>query len=465
MQGEDRQRAEDRDPGGENGEVDSQAPGGGHGATLPARMITEVSRPAGPFYAWLALCVGLALLLALLPEWRERPTRFVLLTLLMAAVWAVGVVRWGSVRGDAWRRWLVGAGLALRLIVALHPPDLSPDIHRYAWDGRLLLAGVNPYAHAPEAAALEPWRDGVYEAINYKEIPTIYPPLAQLVFALGAALDGGTTGVRLLMLALDAGVLLVLARLLVAFGLPDGRLLIYAACPLPLVEVASSGHVEPLGILCLLLMIGAVGGGRSRRAGLWWGAACLGKIGPLVLAPVLARRAGGRAILWGAAALVAGLAPFAITATPLVASLSEYGRRWRAHGLLFEVIDAALRAAGVPAAASHGPARWICAALLVAVIAAVAIRRPDRDAAVGTGFARDIALVVTAATLLSPTLHPWYLLWLLALQPLVAWPACMALAGTACAFYLPGGTLVAVLGALVAGAVARRRHVAWPASG
>ena len=435
-------------------------------------MITEASRPDGRFRAWLSMAAALALLLALLPDWQGRPVRFVLMTLLMAAVWGLGLWRWGGVRGEVWRRWLIGTGVALRLIVALHPPDLSPDINRYAWDGRLLLAGVNPYARAPQDEALAPWRDDVYARINYKEIPTIYPPLAQLVFALGAALDSGTTGVRCLMIALDVGVLLALARLLAAFGLPEGRLMIYAACPLPLVEVASSGHVEPLGILGLLLMIGAVAAGRPGRAGLFWAAACLGKIGPLALAPVVACRAGGRALLGGLAILVAGVAPFTIGATPLVESLSEYGRRWRAHGLLFEVIDAGLRHGGLAADRSHGVARWVAAGLLAACIAVVALRR--RSDVPGPAIARDVALVMAAASLLSPTLHPWYLLWILALQPLVAWPAWTALAGAACAFYLPAiagpigtrlptGTLVAVACALAVGVLARRPHVAGPA--
>jgi threonylcarbamoyladenosine tRNA methylthiotransferase MtaB len=45
-------------------------------------------------------------------------------------------------------------GLAFRAVMLPTPVRLSTDLYRYFWHGRVQLAGVNPYAYPPEAAAL-----------------------------------------------------------------------------------------------------------------------------------------------------------------------------------------------------------------------------------------------------------------------------------------------------------------------
>ena len=69
-------------------------------------------------------------------------------------------------------------------------PMLSDDVYRYVWDGRVQLEGVHPYRYAPVDPALGTLRDAhVFPRINHPEVPTIYPPLAQSLFA-GLALAG-----------------------------------------------------------------------------------------------------------------------------------------------------------------------------------------------------------------------------------------------------------------------------------
>ena len=63
---------------------------------------------------------------------------------------------------------------------------MSTDIFRYVWDGRVQAAGINPYRHVPADAALQHLRDdAIYPYINRADYaPTIYPPMAQIVFFL-----------------------------------------------------------------------------------------------------------------------------------------------------------------------------------------------------------------------------------------------------------------------------------------
>ncbi len=64
--------------------------------------------------------------------------------------------------------WLVlGVAVAMRVMTLVAPPLLSTDIYRYVWDGRVQLAGINPYRYVPEAPDVAFLRDdAVYPQIN-----------------------------------------------------------------------------------------------------------------------------------------------------------------------------------------------------------------------------------------------------------------------------------------------------------
>jgi hypothetical protein len=70
--------------------------------------------------------------------------------------------------------------LALRLCVIARPPELSDDLFRYVWDGRVLAAGVDPLRVRAADTALAALRDtAVHARINHPQLRTIYPPLAE----------------------------------------------------------------------------------------------------------------------------------------------------------------------------------------------------------------------------------------------------------------------------------------------
>ncbi len=83
-------------------------------------------------------------------------------------------------------RGAIVAAVVLRLIFLPVMPSLSDDYHRYVWDGRVQLAGINPYQYRPYEHALDRVRYAGRDRINHDELRTIYPPLTQAVF-LGVA--------------------------------------------------------------------------------------------------------------------------------------------------------------------------------------------------------------------------------------------------------------------------------------
>lgn len=345
---------------------------------------------------------------------------FLALYAVLVAAYAFLLIRTGAgARLDrASLRWALLFAVAFRLAALAAPPSLSADLYRYLWDGRVLASGVNPYRHPPAAAELAPLRDVYHAAINHPELPTIYPPAAQVVFALAATVWPAPAGIKLVMAGMDLLALLALALLLRALQLPPGRLVVHAWCPLVILEFAGMGHVDAVGIALLVGALAALALARHRLALAALGAAVLAKLFPLLIVPAFLERTPRRAWFVLPLVLAAGVLPFAAHGVDPSGSLRTFAARWRGNDVLFAGL--------VALAGSPGAAKGVALLLLGAILAACRLRR--------AGVESTALAAMTAVLLLSPVLHPWYLTWivpLLAVRPvpaLIAWTGSVALA-------------------------------------
>ena len=149
--------------------------------------------------------------------------------------------------GNGWSLALIlGAALAMRIVVLLAPPFLSSDVYRYVWDGRVLAAGINPYRYIPTDPQLAPLRDAeIFPEINRGNYaPTIYPPAAEAIFFAATRFSESITAMKAAMVVFEAIATLLMLSLLAGAGLPATRIIIYAWHPLPLWEFAGSGHID-----------------------------------------------------------------------------------------------------------------------------------------------------------------------------------------------------------------------------
>jgi hypothetical protein len=317
--------------------------------------------------------------------------------------------------------------IALRVPAWRSPPRHSDDVYRYIWDGKVQRSGVNPYRYAPAAVELAALRDADWARINNRQLPTIYPPLAELAFAAAPSLRAW----KLLVALADLAV-----ALLLYMGLADRRrLVLWAWSPLVVMELAMNAHVDALGIALLVAALVAWQRRRAATAGALVAAAAAVKLLPIAaLASMRARRA-----LLAATVLALALAlPYAATGQRISGSLGEYGRRWRvndgAFALLYagaERLVAHTRFAGryeladwprlarlitgrdrdqiFPDEVANLLARAVAGAIFFAIVAwAIRRRAPATHVA---------EVAIGAYVLLTPALHPWYVLWLV---PLVA---------------------------------------------
>ncbi len=193
--------------------------------------------------------------------------------------------------------WIVlGVAVIMRAVLLPVPPFLSGDVFRYVWDGEVQAAGINPYRYVPADPALASLRTpAIYPRINRKTYArTIYPPAAELVFAIVTRISRTIIGMKIAMVAFEAVAILCLLRLLMIAGLPPERVLIYAWNPLALWAFAGNGHADAIAIGLLALALLCRARHRDGFAGMILAFATLVKFLPVVVAPAFLR--GGR--LW-----------------------------------------------------------------------------------------------------------------------------------------------------------------------
>src|ERR1700719_3890775 len=164
--------------------------------------------------------------------------------------------------------WLVfGIGIFLRAYVLLYDPLLSSDIYRYVWDGRVQAAGINPYRYFPADEALAFLRDGaIFPHINRVDSAvTIYPPVAKFFFFIVTRMGENVTTMRLAMLGCESVTVTLIMLLLRRMDRPVTRVIAYLWHPLPLWEIANSGHVDALMVALMLLGLWIALTGRALR--------------------------------------------------------------------------------------------------------------------------------------------------------------------------------------------------------
>jgi alpha-1,6-mannosyltransferase len=164
--------------------------------------------------------------------------------------------------------WLIlGLAIVLRAYALLFDPLLSSDIYRYVWDGGVQAAGINPYRYVPADAALAFLRDGkIFPHINRAATAvTIYPPMAQFFFLIVTRIGENVTVMRLALLGCEAVTATIIMLLLRRLNRPLTRVIAYLWHPLPVWEIANSGHVDALMVALMLLGLWIALTGRALR--------------------------------------------------------------------------------------------------------------------------------------------------------------------------------------------------------
>ncbi len=363
---------------------------------------------------------------------------------------------------------LTAGAVALQVLAVSFPPTTTDDFYRYVWDGKVQAHGIDPYRYAPLAPELAPLRDpwlfppgpaprpgavgdpGTTDLCTSRGVPhdctrinrpaehTIYPPVAEAYFLGLHYLSPPEQRQRS---AQAAAALLALATAALVVGTlrragRDPRLaVLWAWCPLVVLECGNNAHVDVLGVLLLVAALATLArpGGRSdtlsaRRiaaAGALFGAAVAVKLVPALAAPALLGR---RAVLFLAAA--AGV--FAAGYVPHVAAVGS-GVLGYLPGYLHEEGYAGTERFGVLRLFVPGALAPAATVAILAAVAGVVWRgAATRPAAEGALLVAGTAFVVVGPS------QPWYGLLVVALAALCGRWEWLAVAAAAYPVYLAG---------------------------
>lgn len=359
---------------------------------------------------------------------------------------------------------VIAAGVRLALLPLA--PTLSDDLWRYLWDGRVAAAGMNPYEHPPDAAALATVRDDseeLWRKVDHRGVATLYPPLAVALWSVVVRLPVPELAWKALAAAADLLTCWFLVLLAAELGVGSRRVVWYGWNPLVVLETAGMGHVDavavPFAVACVLLLV-------ARRetlvAGVLAAGGVLAKLAPVAAIPLWARNAERP---WRFTAVAAGVVtiaalPVLVTTGGVPSGLVTYAVSWEFNGPLYAPLWRLVELSGVVELLRHGLdlmknwsgldavvdrlypyvyPRFLAKLLLGAAAAAVVVitaRRRDVVAA-----SRDL---FGGLLLCSATVYPWYLLWVLPWAALAGGTAWLVLSGSILVIYLfPGDSSLA----------------------
>jgi alpha-1,6-mannosyltransferase len=327
----------------------------------------------GPYFMASLTLAAIAYLLAIREFFTTPrfPRRVAVIGLVFAAVWHIEFLR--------------------------VPAGADDDVHRYLWDGRLQRLGYNPYIVVPSDPAVKGLHTPETRTLNNPDLPSPYPPGAQLFFRVVTAIQESTFALKVAFVVCEFAIVFVLLDVL-RFSQQGGHLVLaFAWNPLLAIEVAGSGHIDIVGAFCLVVSTAALVRRWRATAAIGFGLAVAVKFLPLVLLPLYWKRVRIRDALLAAAIVGLLYVPFLNHGRIPIGSLATYVQTFRFNGPVFAALD---RIAP--------PQLLVGLAVFVGLVTATWLRRAASECS-----AHAFAWPMAASLLCAPAVFPWYLLWLL----------------------------------------------------
>jgi len=317
-----------------------------------------------------------------------------------------------------------GLGWALLILVSIFsrfillPMEMSDDVYRYAWEGYALKKGHNPYAVVPANEKLQFLNEWGFQLPNHPDLGAIYPPLALyfhmlLIEAHPVEGPGGRIAAetgelnpqvqrvyfsfKYAYTILDLLTLLLLFLLLRARGEDCGHGILYAFNPVILYSYASQGHLDSLMIFLLVFAFLLY---EKRSFFLMWIslALAIASKGPAILAMIALLKRNTIRSFWILPMVLCFLyLPFLETPSSWFRSLVTFGSQMSYNSSIFPLVQYLT---------SLGNQEVTLILILVGISILFWVYLCCSDPP------RCAFIVLTLFLLLAPTVHFWYLGWL-----------------------------------------------------
>lgn len=307
-------------------------------------------------------------------------------------------------------------GILFRITLIPSALTTSPDVYRYIWEGKVIYNGYNPYLYSPDAKQLESLRDDVYSKVTFKNMPAIYPPLAQLVFLLSYSVGGNSIiGLKLIYLLCEIITMIFLLKLLHMKKINLNYIILYAWLPLPIMEYFVNAHIDAVGIMFLILFLYFLEKEYVVPSAFVFTLSFLTKLYTLFLIPLLLKKLKARRFVYFMLIFlfitVLFYFPFISGNLSITAGLMKYVNKWEFNASVYYLL-----AAIIP---NRETARLICGILLFISVGSIAFYYKD--------FVRGVFGILLAVIIFSPVVYPWYLGWIGAVNPFAGFYSVLSL--------------------------------------
>jgi hypothetical protein len=321
--------------------------------------------------------------------------------------------------------WILFVSVVIRIFFFPSHAIQETDFFRYFWDGQTIIQGGNPYSFSPqEAYSLQekPVINGnsemeeVFKYISFPHVKTIYPPLAQYLFAFSQLLTPWSAwGWKAMIFVADGLIIWILMKLLDHLQIRKEWIALYAWSPLILKEFLNNLHLDIFALLFLCLTIyGLI---RKWVAFSFIALACavLVKWFALILLPLLIRatwRTPKQAVL-NMGLFLSGIVflymPFASAGESLWEGLITFSLNWKVNAGLFNLISFFFQSLAISEDWVRLTSRFTIA-LIFAVISILVLRWfwNRRDV---VSFCQSALILTAGLFFLIPTGNPWYYSW------------------------------------------------------
>ncbi len=298
-------------------------------------------------------------------------------------------------------------GILFRLSLFPTLPTTSPDVYRYVWEGKVLYNGYNPFDYPPNSPELNKLHSKLLpDKVEYKDMAAIYPPMSQLSFAVSYAIFGESLiGLKIIYLICEILTMIYLLKLLNLKKKNLNLILLYAWLPLPIMEYFINIHLEPFAIVFMIIFIYYMEKGYHLIAAVPFTFAFLSKFYPIILFPLLIKKIRIKktfyfTVIFSIITLLFYL-PFVSDKLGIFKALGRYLENWDYNSSVFKILQMFTT--------DGDTIRLICSIGLMLSIGIIANMYLD--------FTRAALGIFIAFIVFSTTVHPWYLGWLAAINP------------------------------------------------
>jgi len=328
-------------------------------------------------------------------------------------------------------KFLLVIGVLFRMVFLLAEPNLSQDFYRFIWDGHLIRNFINPYLEIPDnligqkdlviANAQELYNGmGGLSARHFSN----YPPVNQLFFAIAAALGGksiigSVIVMRTIIILSDIGIIYFGRKLLKSLNRSTHLIFWYFLNPLVIIELTGNLHFEGVMLFFFVWSLYLLSVKKYVAAAIPYALSICVKLVPLLFLPLFLKHLGlKKSVIFYAAVGVTCIALFLPFYSPeFISNYSNTVGLWFSNfefnaGLYNGIKQVTIHFDGKPweLIKIYGKITPIITILAVLLFTFL---RPNQKL---SALIISMLGVLTLYYLMSATVHPWYIIFLVLLS-------------------------------------------------